>query len=247
MKSYPYIGKFEDGIITLFTGHESGFVLESPSKCKMEFSSHWDEIAFTNITHEYLSNTWGVVESKEHAEFIIKLAELHGFELATPSANKCNFFNFGGSNFAMLSNEPAFKGDCKQITIPLPPKAELPEAGHNLVFAASECKEWPCVGDEVVTPTGKGKLAVSEPDEQGVVIVMVDDEDYGSIYKRVALKALKKPKTPEEALRDELISYISTYLAVIPGLLDKPDEAMYASHQAACTLLTKYSITPKEV
>lgn len=129
------------------------------------------------------------------------------------------------------------------------------EAGHNLVFAASECKEWPCVGDEVLIDMsgydvvyGRNVdglickvLSIFKDDDTTVYAVNRDGVNYCFIRD-----LLKKPKTPEEALRDDLINRISSYLAVIPGLLDNPDEAMYASHQAACELLTKYNITPKD-
>ena len=47
-----------------------------------------------NITQEYLSNTWGVVESKEHAEFIVELAEGCGFEQRTGLEKK--YFCYDG-------------------------------------------------------------------------------------------------------------------------------------------------------
>lgn len=196
----------------------------------------------SNVTNQFLSNTWGVVESKEHAEFIADLARSAG--LVTPdtwSDTQSHFsINHNGLIFWVFKFYAESRGE-KQITIPLPPKVELPEAGHNLVFASSECKEWPRVGDEVTWGdlTHKG---VVKSISDGFAWIKRDSGEYETVY----ISSLQKPKTPEGTLRDDLINRISSYLAVIPGLLDNPDEAMYASHQAACELLTKYNITPKD-
>ncbi len=122
MKQYPAIYKSEDKSIYLYSDKNNyycfarGFWDESE-----EMDNHESD---TNITHEYLSSTWGVVESKEHAEFIIELAESHGFELLENGASNKNYFHIGENSFALLINKPTFIGDCKQITIPLPPKAK---------------------------------------------------------------------------------------------------------------------------
>ena len=65
-------------------------------------------------------------------------------------------------------------------------------------------KEWPKVGDKVEFPSGKGTLCVCEPDDQGIVIVQSEYEDLGFIYKRVAFSAIKKPKTKDDLLTEEL-------------------------------------------
>lgn len=203
----------------------------------------------SNVTNQFLSNTWGVVESKEHAEFIVELAKNCGIRLYS-TQNEKKYFCCDGKYLWFTGFEHyALNKNRKQITIPLPPKADINEAGHNLVFASSECKEWPCVGDNValrykfdskqVMHTGK-LLYLSD---SNIIIEKTGNADY---HCHRCDWVIEKPKTPEEALRDDLINRISSYLAVIPGLLDNPDEAMYASHQAACELLTKYNITPKD-
>ncbi len=95
------------------------------------------------------------------------------------------------------------------------------------------CKgdELPKIGDEVEFPSGKGVLVVSKPDEQGVVIVESLDEDFGSVYKRVSLKAIKKPKTPEEELRYELAESFCA--------------AGYETEKYIDYLMSKYNITKK--
>lgn len=85
-------------------------------------------------TKKDLMNTWGVVESKEHAEYIIKIAKDAGFRLSD-GGNECGgFFAFSSVTLVFMDSRTAASWGCKQITIPLPPKT----------------KEWPQVGDEVL-------------------------------------------------------------------------------------------------
>ena len=64
------------------------------------------------------------------------------------------------------------------------------EAGHNLVFASSECKEWPCVNDEVSYNNGISS---------GVVIGIHDDAAWIKMANGnmdiALISQLKKPKT----------------------------------------------------
>ena len=136
---YPYIGRCPAGTI-LFSSECVGAVLEKEYKewtevTKYEFSSKWDEDHFTNSTHEYLSNTWGVVESKEHAEFIIELAELYGVDVFRDNMiNEAKFFSITHRRALFFwDDRECVDSSRKKITIPLPPKA----------------KEWPQVGDKV--------------------------------------------------------------------------------------------------
>ena len=55
-------------------------------------------------TKESLQNTWGVVESKEHAEFIVELAELHGFEFNS-NDSLGNFFTINNNAIYFYSFE----------------------------------------------------------------------------------------------------------------------------------------------
>ena len=192
MKKYPYIGEHAtQPIINLFT-RKGCYIRLNPSDSYdgKEYPYDSDTI-FGDITEKYLSNTWGVVESKEHAGFIIELAEaneLTVYKDSYPIRKDIFSFNKYGTLFFHEDNGLKLSNELKQITIPLPPKD----------------KEWPQVGDEVEFPSGKGFLFVCEPDDQGVVIVKSDDEDLGLIYKRVLLKAIKKPKTKEDILTEEL-------------------------------------------
>ena len=108
------------------------------------------------------------------------------------------------------------------------------EAGHNLVFASSECKEWPCVNDEVESiSTGNiyKVLAV------GVNQVCV--EYHNKNLRVLSLGAIQKPKTAEEALRDDIAQTIND--DVYHGVYDKKSLEVFAN-----ALLTKYNITPKD-
>ncbi len=92
---------------------------------------------YVNITHKYLSNTWGVVESKEHSEFIIELAELHGFSVWKSNKIKASgdikmFFFDSEEDEVQFYHQDITNSvsEFEQITIPLPPKAESKEINN---------------------------------------------------------------------------------------------------------------------
>lgn len=188
MKTYPYIGKSKHGNNYLFTSINAAYSLIN--KSWMPDASQL--IPMENITREYLANTYGEVVSPEHAEFIIELAELHGFEVADDDYEKrvviekyCKggelvyFYtwkNSRGQAFIAFSKckDTACNDGEKQITIPLPPKAdskkwtpdfyELGELPKHFDCVCNKCggkcctgqcdkeelSEWPQVGDEVM-------------------------------------------------------------------------------------------------
>ena len=77
-----------------------------------------------NVTREFLDSTYGVVESKEHAEFIIELAKVNGIEVIKwPSDQKVFVFRetYGELTLNMVDSSYVEKG-LKNITIPMPPK-----------------------------------------------------------------------------------------------------------------------------
>ncbi|AUG84983.1 hypothetical protein MAELSTROM_64 [Pseudoalteromonas phage Maelstrom] len=209
---YPYIGECVNGV-ALFSSKGVGAALKKENAAwsflsNFEFTGCWFESDFKNITHEYLQNTWGVVESKEHAEFIIELAKNAGFDISDYNENRDSYFYTDDDYIGFTdSEELAGNRDEKQITIPLPPKNDVTRAELvNLISALRDEKSniWPQVGDKVVFPSGNGILAISKPDDNGVVIVECNDKDYGRVYKRVALSALTKPKSPQDLLIEEL-------------------------------------------
>jgi len=78
----------------------------------------------TNVTREFLDSTYGVVESKEHAEFIIELAKVNGIEVIKwPSDQKVFTFRetYGELTLNMVDSSYVENG-LKKITIPMPPK-----------------------------------------------------------------------------------------------------------------------------
>lgn len=249
MKSYPYIGQFQHAI-KLFYGANRFILIEEGH------GSNRHESKYTNITREYLQNTYGVVESKEHAEFIIGLAENAGLDVGTYSEKRDSYFYTGDDYTGFTDSESlASNLDEKLITIPLPPKQIqtaaqeeefemdriMKNAGDNLILGCedSKCDEWPKVGDEVEFPTGRGVLIVSKPDEQGIVIVKSLDEDFGNVYKRVSLKAIKKPKTSEEELRDDIIE-------LTLGHMENKSHPIEANaYYLFSDLMSKYNITKK--
>ncbi len=104
-----------------------------------------------NITREYLDDTYGEVGSQEHAEFIVKLARVNGFNcdiiISTEKARSFAFYDSG--NFYLderrcyrLSQGKSKKH--RKITLPLPPKDE------NMKSEDVKSEDWPKVGDEVL-------------------------------------------------------------------------------------------------
>ena len=124
---YPYIGKgTESGSIVLFYEQGQGVTLDSKSwpSGKLQHSN-FNEDLFTNITREYLANTYGEVKSKEHSEFIVKLAEENKIELGIDGySEKRNYFYFTEDEDLLYLVFSSFSPSSKHtsITIPLPPK-----------------------------------------------------------------------------------------------------------------------------
>ena len=209
---------------------------------KGKLAKHYDTRNTVNITQEYLANTYGEVLSPEHAEFIIELAELHGFKFIGSKSDITTAKSFMiynkeidvyPVNFSSLSNV----GCRKKIKIPLPPKSNTntPEEdfemqqiqknnGDNLMFGgADKCKEWPCVGDKVQTSFGKGVIKLL-PDIKGCYVILID-----GVYFQLKLDEIKKPLTPEKELRDELINVMDNSTTAF----------VYAEHMAKY-LIEKY-------
>ena len=226
---YPYIGQLTNkgGFVALFAG--SGFAcnLSNPEGAWSDaplndFVSDWHEDAFKNITTEYLANTYGKVESKEHAEFIVELCKVNGIDFLDDYEGGVMWFNCkcGLLDFYIDKNTASNDGE-KLITIPLPPKQiqtatseeefEMQQImknnGDNLVLGCEDSKreEWPCVGDkfihkgELVTCISKGVM--SKGDEV-ITFEGADKLSHGSCWNIDAW--VKKPKTPEEELREWL-------------------------------------------
>lgn len=145
-----------------------------------------NECDYANITADYLRNTYGKVESKEHAEFIVRLADNAGF-YADSYHKDFKWFCFYGKNLFFF-NEKSVARDYgeKLITIPMPPKEPKP-------------KEWPQVGDDVLTASKlKGNVVFINGDKAW--IEYREKLDGNQVDLVVMTDSLSKPKTPEEEL-----------------------------------------------
>lgn len=260
---YPYIGESQfTGSEVLLASRSNGFRLDVENA---EYCNDWDETVFKNITREYLTNTYGKVESQEHADFIVELAKVNGFEVIEDYESGIMWFNCDRDTLDFYRDKNIANNDGeKQITIPMPPKcddvkpiltAEIThdsikakdsegnevkpsykskssvkdaEAsiiitdttptvndcvvdrdfhptplnnGDNLLFGGEDkCKEWPCVGEEVTFKHTKWNVAA----KYNHMLMLVTHDDCG--FALACKNDLQKPKTPEEELRDEILS-----------------------------------------
>ena len=186
MKQYPYIAKLksDDIKMALFTGPKTATALtDNFADIKLgESDSEWDEDFYTNATHECLSKTWGLVESKEHAEFIIELANANYMDIYRMYRSGDGYFIVSGNEFLFTHRLPVVTKNYKQITIPLPPKT----------------KEWPQVGDEVCWGVESSGVVKSLSD--GFAWIKKANNDYITVYT----SSLIKPKSKQDLLIEEL-------------------------------------------
>jgi hypothetical protein len=181
MKTYPYISTTMNNLL-FYAKDTATLIGDESNQFSHGFKLTVDESRCENNTHEYLSNTWGAVESKEHAEFIIELAELHGFELTGISGRIGKFFAIDDRVIILLDLESVASRFGLKITIPLPPKA----------------KEWPQVGDEVEYRGAKFKVLMTA-DKSGHIVA----DDNGN-YINPHIEDIKKPKSNQDLLIEEL-------------------------------------------
>lgn len=216
---YPYIGT--DGANTfIFYAKDTATLIGDNGNC---FSSGFkitvDESKFKNITCEYLANTYGKVESKEHAEFIVKLAKGAGFAIDICNLEGRKFFCFYGD--VLLFSEQ-YDSNKKLITIPLPPKKvetkewptkiTLEEHQNKMRLLNCRCSlndsEWPQVGDNVAWSPKLSRKGTLLNIYEGMAWVK---DSYGE-FVSIEARKLQKPKTPEEELRDEIAFLLDSYV-----------------------------------
>ena len=261
---YPYIGKANlDDSLVLFYSDGCGMCFRSDN-WSGGLRVDYNESAFKNITPEYLANTYGEVVSPEHAEFIIELAENAGFELARQSKHLGNFFSFDVKGFCFLDTEIIASQYCKKITIPLPPKAEskkwtpdfyeLGELPKHFDCVCSKCggkcctgrcdkqesSEWPQIGDEVCWSNGKRKGELKSICDGWAWI-----KDDGGEFVSLMAKFIKKPKTPEEKLRDDIQSIIFKRHAEMVTSIHVKNSLIAMSNSATEILLDEFEIKRK--
>jgi hypothetical protein len=249
---YPYISTKSNNLL-FYAKDTATLIGDESNSFSHGFKITVDESGFENNTREYLANTYGEVQSPEHAAFIIELAELHGFKVWSPSDGLKRITHFACFHGELNMHSHSCDGiviaaRLKQITIPLPPKAEpkiypqekLGEAPKHFDCVCNKCggrcctgqcykqesSEWPQVGDEAIHPTHGLCNVVSPVDCLGIVTVINEQRINTLVFK----SDLSKPKTPEEELRDDLkfdIAFLSfTYekpRIITEKLLEKYD------------------------
>lgn len=189
---YPAIIRNDNEVEMLLLNKGSAIILSDTHKGEVHDVFPRFRRRYVDITHEYLSNTWGVVESKEHAEFIIELAELHGFGVWNSHKIDCGesvkmFFFCPVDNALQLYHndisQSMINGE-KQITIPLPPKAKewKPEVGDTVTWGNKVCNG--------VVKAVDGNLAWIKNDHANYVTEYIDN--------------LVKPKSKQDLLIEEL-------------------------------------------
>ncbi|AGR46566.1 hypothetical protein TW1_050 [Pseudoalteromonas phage TW1] len=209
MNKYPYIGKNSslcgDFSIAIFYGEKSGALLENTID-EIPLHEHildFNEREFENITAEYLTNTYGKVESKEHAEFIVKLAEANGFTQNKTGANlkSAKSFIFYIDRMIGLYEKPHFdlvhSSVRKLITIPLPPKETLMESqmpNFNVETPMPEVKEPKNVSMNDI------QINVKNNTDSVVQVTKSDDESNIFIHVNNLPKSEEWPAVGDEVL-----------------------------------------------
>jgi len=191
MNTYPGFYRAVDGKEYLYLDKSNYFSFERGIWGKSDPSDNHKKD--TNITREYLANTYGKVESKDHADFIAELAGKHGFDTTAKFTGSCKYFYISERELSFyMYKDSSPIATCKEITIPIPPKEPEP-------------KEWPKVGDEVLTAS-KQKASVVAIDSNQVWI-KYKDTSIGCGYATVAIATLSKPLTPEEELATSISNW----------------------------------------
>ena len=195
---FPYIGKNKEGVEALIYSDSNAFLLCGMYSRDMRNApvKNYFSRRYKNITAEFLANTYGKVESKDHAEFIVKLAEANGLRIAS-KWTKGKFFCFivdcEDKVFLFFYSERVakFEGE-KLITIPLPPEDKSMESQ----------KEWPQVGDKALTDSKEVVEVVAIDNDVAWVKHSFCETKYG--YLSMRIKMLSKAPTPEEGLAREI-------------------------------------------
>lgn len=166
-------------------------------------------------TKDSLKNTWGIVESKEHAEYIIELAKGAGFEFTGGDKKEGMFFNFyQGELLAFWSDKHAANDNNeKQITIPLPPKdkAEKPDLSKppkHFDCVCNKCGGKCCIGNCDKWPKVGDRVRWDKNDYSGTVKAVSEGKAWckldSGLYHTINFDRLKKPKTEQELKIEEL-------------------------------------------
>ena len=96
-------------------------------------------------TKEELQNTYGEVQSLEHAEYIAELCESNGIELFNFYVEGITHFVINKGEVIFTYGKPAISDHDKEITIPLPPKESVVEWKEGAVCFA-DGQQWYSIG-----------------------------------------------------------------------------------------------------
>jgi len=223
---YPTILKSIDGSQTVVV-YKDGSAYHIDGDFKGEYSKAYNTDDTVNAGKEVLASTYGKVESKEHAEFVVELAGVNGVKCYSSyksysSNGFCFYVNgYGELTLAFMHIVKCMDNAEKPITIPLQPKQ------------GGDSDEWPMVGSKVNWGnTSKGEVkSISD----GFAWVKTNGGDYHTVY----VSSLKKPKTPEEELRDDIE-------LIIKESLDEDYSPSANAEHIASEMLDKYNITKKQ-
>lgn len=252
---YPYIGEGKNsGLIALFYEQSKFVPIESRiwAVSGLELCDGVDESYFENATANYLRNTKIRIESPEHSEFVQLLAEIADYRRNIGGATAVREFDkaewiYFDDEFFMSTSQPFQHVEYKEIFLPLPPEREKSTVSgygkvgegfvHKQVDSESPVDEWPKVGSSVEWGhTGKGEVkSLSD----GFAWIKLDNKDYTTVY----VSSLRKPKTPEEELRDEIFDAVSSRIESALELDVMPRQQL--SSLITSSLMRDYDITKK--
>ena len=249
---YPYIGKTSDGTVVLFSAKKTGARINGEgSPTLFGYSNCWVESCFTDITREYLTNTYGKCESQEHADFICKLALNAGFVICKYNPSRDRFFCFIGKYLCFLIKESAAsEGGGKLISLPMPPsKKEIPS---TQVIESEQVSQFPKM--EVNTPMPQVKSSkqekpvyTKEMKENGEVAPVGSEvltvSGVGVVRHHILVVAIGEQEffikstdvNPPPTIEDELCKLVRSYYGGTSKAKDLANE-----------ILSKYNITQKE-
>lgn len=202
---YPYIGRGKvidenkrSGVEVLFYARDAGVVVGGCDYDEVgEFYDIWNESHFENITREYLTNTYGEVESQEHAEFIIRLAESCGFagySLDRPFKPIKYFSIAVGSLIFLSTKDVAARHGGIKITLPLPPKED------DMKGEGVNNEEWLIGGCDCIYEGELYHFLCKSPFSNAAVITRASSKDWDVIS--ASYDDLERSPTPVEALAE---------------------------------------------
>ena len=252
MKTYPAILKSKSEsdtrIMLAYNKNEAARISSEPIDLFGGFNFDTSD-AWENITADYLRNTCGKVENKEHADFIVKLAEGAGLGCGKFNELRDGYFCTDGNMllFTISESTAKNKGE-KLITLPLPPKEpevkEWPQVGDIAIYSSHEkpMHHEDCNLDEhciVDTWRNGDKLIVIATVTIHGKRTPVVQNDRTQEVSSIRTKLIKKPPTPEEELRDELMD------ATIKSMSDDSYDLTHNAYYLISGLMKKYDIKKK--